>query len=83
MHVTKQRTPTTCRAATEDVPHETLAKEMRAANLSALKCNFCKRCGHSMSIKVPEGEDELRHVCTNCGFIDYHNPRMVCRSLTD
>ncbi len=26
---------------------------------------------------IPEGEDRLRHVCTQCGFIHYQNPKMV------
>lgn len=66
-----------CQAASQEVPSYIVAKEIRAENLSALKCNFCKRCGHAMSIQVPDGEDELRHACNSCGFIDYHNPRMV------
>lgn len=73
----KKHNPAICTATTEDVPDGTLAKEIRASNLAGLKCNFCKRCGNSMSIIVPQGEDELRHVCSSCGFIDYHNPRMV------
>lgn len=28
-------------------------------------------------LKIPEGEDRLREVCTSCGFINYVNPKIV------
>ncbi len=27
--------------------------------------------------KVPEGDDRPRRVCSDCGFVDYENPRVV------
>lgn len=29
------------------------------------------------SHKVPPGDDRVRHVCNNCGFINYDNPKVV------
>jgi ADP-ribose/FAD diphosphatase len=60
-----------------DVPTEKRADEAKVAALHRLNCLFCKRCGSAMALAVPPGEEELRHVCTNCGFVDYHNPKMV------
>ena len=57
----------------------------KAAALKYLKCNFCRVCGSPVSLRVPEGEQELRHVCTNvsCGHIEYHNPKMVVGCLVE
>jgi ADP-ribose pyrophosphatase YjhB (NUDIX family) len=30
---------------------------------------------------IPEGDDRLRKICDNCGFIDYRNPRIVVGSV--
>lgn len=38
---------------------------------------FCSRCGNPVTLKIPEYEDRLRHVCEACGMIHYKNPRMV------
>ena len=34
-------------------------------------------CGTGMQLTVPKGEAAWRHVCGNCGYIDYFNPKMV------
>lgn len=60
-----------------DVPPAKLADEAKVAALQRLNCRFCKRCGSPMQLAVPPGEDDLRHVCGNCSFVDYHNPKMV------
>ena len=44
---------------------------------SKMQAKFCKQCGGNISLSIPEGDQEWRHVCTNCGFIDYYNPKMV------
>src|SRR5579875_428704 len=31
--------------------------------------------------ETPPGEDRERSVCATCGFIDYHNPRIVVGSV--
>lgn len=32
--------------------------------------------------RIPEGDDRRRHVCGDCGFIDYQNPKIVVGTLT-
>ena len=39
--------------------------------------NFCSHCGQPVSLKVPEGDNRPRYVCTGCGRIHYQNPRNV------
>ncbi len=31
--------------------------------------------------RVPDGDDRPRRVCTDCGFVDYENPRVVVGSV--
>lgn len=38
---------------------------------------FCSACGSSLSLKIPEGEDRLRHVCDTCGIVHYQNPKII------
>ncbi|TXH68283.1 MAG: NUDIX hydrolase [Thiothrix sp.] len=38
---------------------------------------FCSACGSSLSLKIPEGEDRLRHVCDTCGMVHYQNPKII------
>ncbi|MDH5671467.1 MAG: NUDIX hydrolase [Myxococcales bacterium] len=37
----------------------------------------CSSCGEHNEVRVPEGEDRERHVCSACGTIHYRNPKMV------
>jgi len=39
--------------------------------------NFCSHCGAPVRVEVPSGDNRPRHVCSNCGAIHYHNPKMV------
>jgi ADP-ribose pyrophosphatase YjhB (NUDIX family) len=39
--------------------------------------NFCSECGSTVTLRVPEGDHLLRHVCPGCGTIHYQNPKMV------
>jgi ribosomal protein S27AE len=59
----------------KDVPAETLQDDVTLARLQALQCNFCNRCGQPMELAVPPTEESLRHVCSSCGFVQYHNPK--------
>lgn len=36
-----------------------------------------------MSLKSPAGQKELRHICSNCGYIDYFNPKMVVGCIVE
>ena len=42
---------------------------------------FCTQCGSTVVLRIPEGDDRERHVCTNCGFIHYSNPRVIVGCL--
>jgi ADP-ribose pyrophosphatase YjhB (NUDIX family) len=39
--------------------------------------NFCSHCAAPVELRVPEGDQRPRFVCTNCGRIHYENPRIV------
>jgi hypothetical protein len=41
------------------------------------KMSFCPSCGGPIEQQIPEGEHELRAVCTLCHRIHYQNPKMV------
>ncbi len=44
--------------------------------------NFCSHCGsHKVEYKIPAGDNRYRHVCCDCGFIHYQNPRIICGCL--
>jgi len=44
--------------------------------------NFCSHCGSDdIHLQVPNGDNRLRHVCTNCGTIHYSNPKIVTGCL--
>lgn len=38
---------------------------------------FCTSCGSTVALKVPEGDDRERFVCTSCDSIHYINPRVI------
>ncbi|TQV79615.1 NUDIX hydrolase [Denitrobaculum tricleocarpae] len=35
----------------------------------------------SFEQRIPEGDDRLRRVCQDCGFVDYENPKVVVGSV--
>lgn len=35
----------------------------------------------SFEQRIPEGDDRLRRVCQDCGFVDYENPKIVVGSV--
>ncbi|MEL7129147.1 MAG: NUDIX hydrolase [Pseudomonadota bacterium] len=35
----------------------------------------------SFSQKIPDGDDRERRVCTDCGFIDYVNPKIIAGAV--
>ena len=43
--------------------------------------NFCSVCGSPISLRIPEGDRLVRHVCDACGAIHYRNPRLVVGAL--
>ena len=38
---------------------------------------FCTSCGNSVVLRIPEGDDRERFVCTACELIHYSNPRII------
>ncbi len=38
---------------------------------------YCSQCGEGVIHIIPEGDNRHRHVCTECGYIHYDNPKMV------
>lgn len=38
---------------------------------------FCTQCGNTLALRIPDGDDRLRHICTQCHYIHYQNPRVV------
>lgn len=45
--------------------------------------SFCQSCGGTMEQRIPEGEHEMRAVCSKCGSIHYQNPKMVVGCLVE
>ena len=39
--------------------------------------NYCTYCGYKVSIAIPDGDNRERHVCVECGEIQYQNPKIV------
>lgn len=37
----------------------------------------CNACGHSVEVRIPDGDNLPRHVCTACGHIQYRNPKVI------
>ena len=57
-----------------------LHRDHCSASLQAPKpqlSKFCRKCGGKISMRRPPTENELRHVCDTCGYIDYYNPKLV------
>jgi len=38
---------------------------------------FCSHCGSPVELRIPEGDNLPRFVCTQCGEIHYQNPKIV------
>ena len=44
---------------------------------------FCTTCGGPTEKKIPEDDDHIREVCTACGQIHYHNPKVVVGTIPE
>jgi ADP-ribose pyrophosphatase YjhB (NUDIX family) len=42
---------------------------------------FCGRCGAPVTLRVPDGDSQPRHVCDACGTVHYLNPKLVAGSV--
>ena len=38
---------------------------------------YCNHCGAEVAFIVPAGDSLSRHVCPDCGHIQYENPRLI------
>jgi len=38
---------------------------------------YCSHCGGEVELKVPTGDNRLRHICSQCNSIHYLNPKVV------
>jgi 8-oxo-dGTP pyrophosphatase MutT (NUDIX family) len=45
--------------------------------------NYCSHCGHSVSLRIPEGDHLPRFICTACDLVHYENPKIVVGCVPD
>ena len=45
--------------------------------------NFCSSCGSRVTLRIPAGENMMRHVCEVCGTIHYKNPLLVIGAIPE
>jgi ADP-ribose pyrophosphatase YjhB (NUDIX family) len=45
--------------------------------LTGVAMKYCNHCGGRLEVRVPEGDNRSRFVCTNCAAVLYQNPRIV------
>ncbi|MFZ4791267.1 MAG: NUDIX hydrolase [Candidatus Competibacteraceae bacterium] len=44
---------------------------------------FCSQCGAPVSLRIPLGDNRLRHVCEACGVVHYQNPKIVAGCILE
>lgn len=47
------------------------------------RVRFCATCGAPVELRVPEGDERARHVCSACGQVHYVNPRVVVGAVCE
>ena len=45
--------------------------------------NFCSQCGAPVHVRIPEGDNLPRYVCTACATIHYQNPKIVAGCIPE
>ncbi len=45
--------------------------------------NYCSHCGAPVERRVPPGDNRLRAVCTECGYVHYQNPKIVAGCIAE
>ncbi len=45
--------------------------------------NYCTQCGSKTRKIIPEGDQKLRHVCSQCETIHYQNPKIITGCLIE
>jgi ADP-ribose pyrophosphatase YjhB (NUDIX family) len=56
------------------------AAKIGAANRKP-SMKFCSQCGSAVTQRIPEGDNRLRFVCSQCETIHYQNPNIVAGCL--
>jgi Nudix N-terminal len=74
--------PPTPASRLQQQPHQPASAPPPPPRLSQ-NCRFCRSCGGSMHIVQPEGDKAWRHVCKECGYIDYVNPKLVVGCIVE
>jgi ADP-ribose pyrophosphatase YjhB (NUDIX family) len=41
----------------------------------------CSQCGAEVSLRIPDDDNRLRHICDACDIIHYQNPKIVAGCL--
>ena len=44
---------------------------------------FCTQCGSACHQAIPDGDNRMRRICTQCGFVHYENPKNVVGCLLE
>lgn len=44
---------------------------------------FCSNCGASVVLRIPDGDNRPRYVCTSCQAVHYQNPKVVAGSIPE
>ena len=45
--------------------------------------NYCMKCGSKTEQIIPDGDQKLRHVCSECNAIHYQNPKIITGCLVE
>lgn len=44
---------------------------------------YCAYCGAPVQLRIPPGDDRLRHVCESCDTVHYQNPKVVAGCIPE
>jgi ADP-ribose pyrophosphatase YjhB (NUDIX family) len=45
--------------------------------------SYCPKCGSSVRIEIPAGDNKSRYVCASCATVLYENPKLVVGCVTE
>ena len=54
-----------------------------SATTNSSTIRFCPICGFGTDFRTPKGDSLPRHVCDNCSYINYQNPRLVVGCIAE
>ena len=44
---------------------------------------YCPECGAPVELRLPQDDHRERHICTVCGTIHYHNPKLIVGAIPE